>query len=791
MLVGLALRLTYLLGASPFVDEYSSLMAVKGILAHGIPLLPAGFFYGHDILFSYAATGASLFWPDDLVAVRAMSLLASLGTMVLAYAIGQRLFSWKAGLLSAAFLAISPPGVLWGARARGYALEQFLALAAFWLFYLGVERERPAWRRLGLLVLVIAVFVHPEAALLLAGLALAVLVLRGFRWWLHLDRILEFALAGVGVIGRYLLQNVVAGGNVGGFNTIADARPTFGFLANWGSGFKTLGSFLLETPMVPVTILALIAILAVVLRRLGGRQSYAVRFLTLTMAAILVQMALLIGGTWQSVRYLLFAFPLLFLLAGAGLEALDRWISPRLPRIATTLILAAVAIVALLPSVSGALDAANTREVAFDHAFDRVAEQWAPGDRLATSAPAAAWVSRGQVDYFALGQNYEEFVWQKDGLWYDKWVGSPLIRTAPELNTALDEAEASDQTLWFVTDETRLLRRYDADFVQTVWDRMDLVYANGRAMVFRSKPAPTYALEINAPRDETFGDQIALAGTAIGSIDQAGAARDGALVVEPGQSLPLQLTWQALSPLPQAYTLFVHLTDASGQGHGQVDGPPLEGHYPMYLWQPGIRYPDERTLDLPQVLAPGRYRLEIGFYPVGGGDRLPVTEGPGRLPGDTLILDYLTVSDEQEPATPAVPLDAELGDAIHLLGFSATPAAGAVHPGDELHMTLQWQASAPTDKAYTLFVHVVGPDGAVLAQHDGPPQGGFYPTAFWDPGQRLEDQISIVIPDDATPGSYQVLAGFYLLETGDRLAVTGDDAWGGDAVLLGTLEVER
>jgi 4-amino-4-deoxy-L-arabinose transferase-like glycosyltransferase len=134
LLVGLALRLFYLLRASPFVDEYSTLMAVEGVLAHGIPFLPTGFFYGHDILYSYAATGAALLWPDNLVAVRALSLLASVGTIALTYVAGQRLFSWLAGLLSAAFVALSPLGVLWGARARAYALEQLLTLVAFWLF---------------------------------------------------------------------------------------------------------------------------------------------------------------------------------------------------------------------------------------------------------------------------------------------------------------------------------------------------------------------------------------------------------------------------------------------------------------------------------------------------------------------------------------------------------------------------------------------------------------------------------------------------------------------------------
>lgn len=791
LLAGLSLRLHYLLRASPFVDEYSTLLAVEGILRRGAPFLPTGFFYGHDPLYAYVATGAAVLGPDDLMAVRFLSLFASLGAIALTYRIGRTLFSIHAGLLAAAFLALSAGAVLWGGRGRAYALETLLALAAFWLFYRGVREERPLWRRLGLLALVAAVFTHPEVALLLPGLAVAVLVLQGFRWWLRLDRLIEFALAGVGVLGRYLLQNALARGDLGGFDTIADARPAFGLLANWGGGLETLGSFLLDVPVLPATILALLAIVTLGLRPGGDRRAYAVRFLALTLATILFQMAFVIGDTWQSTRYLLFASPLLFLLAGAGLEVLAGWLAPRLSRAALIAFLGAVTALALLPSLPAAVQAANTAEIEYDVAFEYVGDHWTEGDRLATLAPAAAWVSQGRVDYFVLGQTYEEFVWQQDGQWYDRWVGAPLIRTAPELEAVLDEVEAEGATLWLVTDEPRLLKRYDAEMVQTIWDRMSLVYAEGRAQVFRSEPARAYAVEVTAPRRETFAGQIALAGYAIGDASQAGTPPAGALVASPGQALPLRLRWQALSPLSDTYTLFVHLVGADGAGHGQVDALPLEGRYPMHLWQPGISYPDSWTLDLPGDLAPGRYRLEAGFYDLDTGDRLPVTGGPGRLPGDTLILDYVTVPGAEELEPPAVSLDAEFGANMRLLGVSPDLAEQPVRPASNLDLTLHWQALAPTDEAYTLFVHVAGADGTPLSQYDGQPQGGFYPTAFWDPGERLAERVSLEIPAGTAPGTYQVLAGFYLLATGDRLPATGADASGGDAALLATIEVSR
>ena len=794
LLGGLAVRLLYLLQASPFVDEYSTLMAVQGILAHGIPFLPSGFFYGHDLLYSYAATAAAVLLPGDLLAVRLLSLAASVVAIVLIFVIGRQLFSARAGLMSAALLAWLPAFVLWGARARAYALESSLSLAAFWFFYRGVTDGNRTLRRAGYVAIVAAVWCHPEAALLLPALALATLILRGFRWWLRPDRLIEFVLAGAAIMGRYLVQKMVAGGSVGGFSTVANARPTFSLLSGWQTGWATVAAFLGDGPLIPTTMLALVAVLALALRRsrdpASANRINAARFLTSILTVILLQMALLIGSTWQSVRYLLFAYPFLFLLAGAGLEVVITWLAAHMRRLAAQIASAILVIATLAPLVPAAIRAARTTEIAYDRAFEYVAAHRQPGDRLATLAPAAAWLTLGQVDYFALGRTYEEFVWQQNGRWYDKWVGAELIHDATGLSKVLDQVEAQNRTLWLVTDETRLLQRYDPDFVQTIWDRMELVYSSDRAQVFRSTPGRQYALVVDTPRPETFADRIALAGYAIGSLDQVGSPPQGALSVRPGQSVPIRLDWQALTPLTTTYTFFLHMTAADGSGYAQDDGPPLNGLYPMHLWQPEIRYPDHRSLELPSELPAGRYRLEIGFYRLDTGDRLPVTAGPGRLPDEALILDYVNVGGAEPAPPPARPLDAELGGAIRLYGLSPAVDDITAQPGEQLSLELHWLALAPAAENYTLFVHMLGPDGAIQAQYDGPPQGGFYPTAFWDPGERLVDRVWLSIPADTAPGRYPIIAGLYLLATGERLPVTGADAGPARTVKLGTLVVE-
>jgi hypothetical protein len=147
-------------------------------------------------------------------------------------------------------------------------------------------------------------------------------------------------------------------------------------------------------------------------------------------------------------------------------------------------------------------------------------------------------------------------------------------------------------------------------------------------------------------------------------------------------------------------------------------------------------------------------------------------------------------------AAPEYPASATLGGVARLIGRSL--GAETVAPGDTVNLVLHWQALAPIDGSYTVFAHLLGDynpatDGPVWAGHDGQPNAGHYPTAVWQPGEIILDVHPLAIPADTPPGSYQLEAGLYLLETMERLSAA--DAAGqplpDNAVLLGTLEVVR
>ncbi len=92
---------------------------------------------------------------------------------------------------------------------------------------------------------------------------------------------------------------------------------------------------------------------------------------------------------------------------------------------------------------------------------------------------------------------------------------------------------------------------------------------------------------------------------------------------------------------------------------------------------------------------------------------------------------------------------------------------------------------------YTVFVHLLAPDGRLVAQHDGEPWDGEpLPTSSWQPGEQLRDRHVVLLPTDLAPGTYHIQVGVYAWQTGERLPMSVEGTPAGDAVDLGSLIVE-
>jgi len=114
----------------------------------------------------------------------------------------------------------------------------------------------------------------------------------------------------------------------------------------------------------------------------------------------------------------------------------------------------------------------------------------------------------------------------------------------------------------------------------------------------------------------------------------------GSTVVVTGDAaISVTLNWRIAQPVDQDLSVFVHVYDPNGKLITQSDGYPLLGMAPFGNYQPGQTLQDRHTLDLPPNLARGIYRVGVGVYDRGSGQRLEAHDAAGqRLPENTMII---------------------------------------------------------------------------------------------------------------------------------------------------------
>lgn len=136
------------------------------------------------------------------------------------------------------------------------------------------------------------------------------------------------------------------------------------------------------------------------------------------------------------------------------------------------------------------------------------------------------------------------------------------------------------------------------------------------------------------------------------------------------------------------------------------------------------------------------------------------------------------------------PLSAAFGQqpTIRLEGYTLRHPE-PLRQGDALGLTLFWRADTPPRSNLKVFVHLVGPDKVLRAQHDSEPANGLRPTTTWLAGELIDDNHGLVIPPGSPPGAYGLVVGLYTYE-GDRLPVTGSGGDSADSIVLETLTVE-
>jgi hypothetical protein len=195
---------------------------------------------------------------------------------------------------------------------------------------------------------------------------------------------------------------------------------------------------------------------------------------------------------------------------------------------------------------------------------------------------------------------------------------------------------------------------------------------------------------------------------------------------------------------------------------------------PAAAWRAGDVLRSQHRLTLPATLGSSIYTWTIGLAP---SSARPIAQ-----------LSIVAPSHAFTPPSFRQPVGVVLGNLATLTGFDLAPSTGGkpiIHPGDVLTVTLIWRAEGTAASSYHVFLHLLDPEGKLVAQSDGVPSNWTRPTTGWLPSEYVVDTRTLAIPPGARAGDYTLHTGLYIPD-GERL--TAPD--GRDAIVLTTIAVE-
>ncbi len=270
--------------------------------------------------------------------------------------------------------------------------------------------------------------------------------------------------------------------------------------------------------------------------------------------------------------------------------------------------------------------------------------------------------------------------------------------------------------------------------------------------------------------------------------DDALALRESTLstLIAPGLLVDVALDWVALEAPSVDYQIQLQLAqpDEAEPFLTQTFGI-WPGTYPTSEWQAGEQVMSFHRLSIPvDTPTDTDPELRVALLPPDG-EPLPITQGSNVLADLTWSLR------EHLFETPPIghPLEAQFGESIRLLGYDLDTSQA--HPGGDIALTLYWQAVDTPPQTWIIFDHLIGEDGQLCGQFDGPPSGEAWLMETWLPGEVVVDERRIPVWGEAAGARCLLIIGLYDAETGERLPVSVNGEWQpSDQLILAEVSVE-
>ena len=741
---------------------------------------------GREALFIYLQAISVALLGQTSLALRVVSAILGILTVVAAYVMARRMFDARIALLTSCWLTISLWHLIFSRIGlRAIALPLFLAVGFYcvWRGLEGVKAQANSrqnsllpspssamWFGLGGIVLGLSLYTYSTSrfapfVVVFLAIYLAVLHPQLLRQAL-LGMILTLALTTVVFVpeGLFFLSDRAAflsrAGQIWIFNTeLYQGDPAREMLA---SAIRSMGMFAIRgdggwyynisaRPIFdPLSALLMLMGIALVLRRF--RQP-AYGFVAIWLVVMFVPSLLAVQGTPNHLRATAI-IPAIFILPALGATWLwEAWES-RDPEKLRSVPVLLVTLAFLVGTI---------------HTFQSYFGLWVKraeltdvfsGDRMATLQVALSMANRESETIFVAGGDYYD---PRPPFMLSGRPEAQFVRTFDAERSIIfpaDHAGGKYLLTWMPPHAPMMSRYFDE-----VSSKVVETAPSGRPITMRSlrDPRPQFEPEWIVPA--RFGEAIFVYGLDF--------PRD----IQAGGRMTIRWYWQLLSIDQREFAFTNQLYGADGQRRGQLDGRAFTSDY----WPIGTSGVSTFVVHIDPDAPTGAYWLHAAIYDQGVSDaaNLPVFDAQGIQAGNRLTLGPIKVhgrASEELGSVAPVPenrLGVSFADQIDLLGYSLS--ARSLSPEDSFELDLLWSPRGRPKGEYTVFVHFLDSEGQIHAQADSPPKGGEYPTSVWDAGEFISDRRTISLGPDLPPGEYSLAIGLYDPSTGRRLELIDEN----------------
>jgi len=254
---------------------------------------------------------------------------------------------------------------------------------------------------------------------------------------------------------------------------------------------------------------------------------------------------------------------------------------------------------------------------------------------------------------------------------------------------------------------------------------------------------------------------------------------------QPGDVVRLAAYWRAIRTPRQNPSFSLQLIDENGATRAARAVAPAGDYLPVQ-WSKREVVKGRYSFRIPIDVPPGQYSLCLAPEDEREDWRWPWKGG--RVTLNTLTVHLPTDERSFEIPPMQAAIGAVLGDQVELLGLDL--ASETIRPGQVVSCTLYWRAFRAMNQNYTVFNHLIAPDGQTWGQWDNQPLQGRAPTTRWVPGQVIADPYRIPVSADAPAGPLELRVGMYDLLTMARLPVYDKDGNPvGDSIAVTGIEV--